>query len=1226
MGYQKIAGIKVTPVGAQGPQGPTQGPRIRSAPFNHAQAAPASGRAFGGWIYGGNLQMGFAESPTTLSLDIALDTQTDGGTLNNASAGIGFDIGSGDLKINHNGTVEGYYKINVGSTEFGPMYLTSYEINASAESKTLKVEFTDYSAILDKIYVGLFKGEGYQKNLAFKLVVNPSLDALCPDCSLTSSQKWHVRGNAQGIIETAAYFINHHYPNGQQLLMQPINRENYANYFTRKMSQAPFAPWTSTNFPINQYAPSATDQSAANINGGTLIIGTEEFNENICADLSNVTYNFSELLHALAKLKLKFTQVNSTNLVGSWSAHISGKLDKNPNYRQSYNGTLREVLNNWCGDFGLNFHITGKTICFTDTSAGVNLGNLPNAMIPMNALGQVFNSDKNNAIGNFSEKFDIRETYAQNIVTADVRPRTVKETKKDIKNVCGFIATHPLDWLYHDGSNFNGHRTMFEQPFTSKRFLNDYALSSNANYFNINPIPPGRSVGISGPGLSSQSFSLTAPTIGAYRHYWYTNRALCVIDTCAALIKYDESLRDIYAGSFLTQHKPVTTTTTIANATSAMTQNIIGNTSRQNAFNSFGFIPLMHIGDNLEDFKESILEKNFSKKAPDGTSQNYILVPDQFQMWIGFYDAEEAREIKEWEKNISEDIGRYGILAKGNLAYFPYLSSDRTDQPSSLAGLTGVSGLEAIKISSVTEPASENYIDYNSDKFPFRDIFKASGNYLNAGNSNFNLTGLYVAQLENEWGSYQNDISLKLKQLATSTNNNCDSFKDASVANTYYDNNTAPGTFSLQDFAPRFIKLDESNLDELEEELSNALHGNQAAQTLLGKIVKVNRETRIANTTAVYSETRCPKLHIMVVPDVACYAGQALPVYPNSNNTPKKNPHCEVSFSFNKKRNLVMFDKLRAFAEEKNKQKIKQIPPNICDISMLDDVCNNGFPLPAPNNPGGPCPRYSNNPTQSQNTIGNPTCKCKSAYTGDFYNFFQYGFRSGLIDSQSCRNINVNIRVHPHAHYYNSSNYTDNRFGGVSAVPVNEDFPPYTQYNTNFDITYPIESRANSIYNYYSGLLTQSVEIQVRSPENINIFGNYWNGTSNVAKIQHINNQIEQDIDAQINPSTKSFFQPVYDMLGNKITGTAGYHDLIKNLSLVSNLKPAHQLNFEIIGDAASINLFRDTLKPANGLSSLSFSLGQDGFRTNVSYASIPAKMPKREAILNKINPRLNKL
>jgi len=321
-----------------------------------------------------------------------------------------------------------------------------------------------------------------------------------------------------------------------------------------------------------------------------------------------------------------------------------------------------------------------------------------------------------------------------------------------------------------------------------------------------------------------------------------------------------------------------------------------------------------------------------------------------------------------------------------------------------------------------------------------------------------------------------------------------------------------------------------------------------------------------------------------------------------------------------------MQNQLREFARKRDEEKKKQIPPNVCDISMIDEICNNGAPRPAPNNPAGPCSNYSNNPLQINSAINSTGCTCKSAYTGDFYDFFRYGFRSGLIDSPSCRNINVGIKVHPHTKLYESNDFVPNSFGGVSAIPINEEFPPYKPLQFNFDITYPIESNAGASYNYYSGLLTHAVEIQSRSPENVNIFGNYWQGTDNVAKIQHINNEIGQDIDAQINPYTKSFFQPVYDMLGNKITGASGYHDLVKSLSLVSNLKPAHELSFEIIGDAGDINSFKNTLKPASGLSSLSFSLGQDGFRTNVSYASIPVKMPKREAILNKINPRLNKL
>ena len=72
-----------------------------------------------------------------------------------------------------------------------------------------------------------------------------------------------------------------------------------------------------------------------------------------------------------------------------------------------------------------------------------------------------------------------------------------------------------------------------------------------------------------------------------------------------------------------------------------------------------------------------------------------------------------------------------------------------------------------------------------------------------------------------------------------------------------------------------------------------------------------------------------------------------------------------------------------------------------------------------------------------------------------------------------------------------------------------------------------------------------------------------------------------------------------------------------------SNTNPNLSLDFEIVGDAADINNFKNLLTPASGLSSFSYSLGQDGYRSNVSFASRPKKLPNREAILNKIKPRL---
>jgi len=1030
------------------------------------------------------------------------------------------------------------------------------------------------------------------------------MDALCPDCSLSGASNWHVTGRISGIIESAAYFINHYNTNGFQLLSAPNNNENYSSYFNRVFNTNS-SQYLSSSWNNDQYQPSAVSTDALNINGGTLIIGTEEFNENLCSDASNISYNFSELLQALGKLKLKFTKVNSSDLASSWANDISGKLDKNPNYRQNYNGNLREVLNNWCGDFGLNFHVTGKTICFVDTSVGVNIDALTGAMIPDRQLGQEFNSDKNFGVGNFSQKYNIQESYAQNIVTADVRPRTVRTINKKIQNPCGFIATHPLDWLTYSSQAFP-HKTIFNQTFDDKRFLNSYNFYNQGN---------------------QDLFRIRRPQVlGAYTHYWYTNRALCVIDTCSALIKYNESLRDIYAGSLVAFNtNNASEQKSLQGLFGVNPLNPLGYTDaylgRQNGFNSFGFVPLMNVdGEDLVDFKESFIEKNFSQKAPDGTSQNYILVPDRFSMWIGFYVNAVEGEIKSWEKSIADNIGKYGILTMGNIPRFPYLTPDRIDQPSFLAGLTGASGVQATKINSTTNPSSKNYNDYNSDDFIFRDIFKASGEYLNSRNPNFNLTGLYVAQLENTWGTYDEEVSLKLKQL----NNNqggCDSFKDSSVVDNDIDESSSPACFRLEDFTPKFIKLEADDLDELEEELSNAIYNNPAAQSLLGKVTLAKKETRIGGSATTYSEARCPKLHVMAIPRVA---------YPNGSSPggTVTNPHLEVLFSFGNRKNKIMLEKLKLFFKQKQDEKRKQFPKNICDTSLLDDVCNNGSPRPYPNNPNVKCSGYSNNPTQANSSISDPSCKCISSYTGDFYDYFEFGFQSGIVDSDCCRNINVNIRVNPYTNFYNSDNYSDNSFGGVSAVPLNEDNPPYNYASTNFDITYPIESTGATGYNYYSGMLTHDVEIQLRSPEKIEIFGNYWTGITNVAKIQHINNPIEQDIEAQINPYSKSFFQPVHDMLGNKITGVSGYHNLVSSLSDVSNISPSHELNFEIVGDASSADLanFRQTLTPAKGLSSLSFSLGQDGFRTNVSYASVPPKPPKREAILNKINPRINKL
>ena len=396
MGYQQIKGIRVQPSNG------TANRHFSSTPWE-------TGYAFGGWIYNTQLDVGYSQGPTTISLDIALDTQTRGRNDTNrlnddgAQAGSSFDIDSGDLNISYQGgSSESYYKIHIGDNVYEPMYLSSYEIDGGSDTKVLRTKFVDYSSILDKIYVGLFKRQGYDKRYIHKLKSSPIIDAQCPDCSTTGVDFWHVTGTVTGNLEMASYSYNH--GGSADLMLKPNPNESYSGHFTRRQSTFPWFPGSSSD--SSTIPAASTTPGMFNINGGTLILGHEEFNETLCGNLAPISYNFSELIFALNRSRVKFSQVNSSNLLSSWMSHVSGKIDKNPNYRQSYNGTLREVLGQWCADFALDFYVTGRTVCFVDSSNGTLdfVKGLSGVMIPKgtNITGLDFNSDTRNAISSYN--------------------------------------------------------------------------------------------------------------------------------------------------------------------------------------------------------------------------------------------------------------------------------------------------------------------------------------------------------------------------------------------------------------------------------------------------------------------------------------------------------------------------------------------------------------------------------------------------------------------------------------------------------------------------------------------------------------------------------------------------------------------------------------------------------------------------------------------------------
>ncbi len=116
------------------------------------------------------------------------------------------------------------------------------------------------------------------------------------------------------------------------------------------------------NLPPNAPDPCAPD--CGEENGGK-----ESFN---CAEeklikILEVDYSFPELQAAVAGV-VKF---------GSFPSAI------NREYRANYTGTLRDVLKNWCQDFGIDFYWSDNAIYFYDLKTGVaiNDGNIENNQI-----------------------------------------------------------------------------------------------------------------------------------------------------------------------------------------------------------------------------------------------------------------------------------------------------------------------------------------------------------------------------------------------------------------------------------------------------------------------------------------------------------------------------------------------------------------------------------------------------------------------------------------------------------------------------------------------------------------------------------------------------------------------------------------------------------------------------------------------------------------------------
>lgn len=282
--------------------------------------------AFGGYIYSLTVQMGYTDGPTKITLNIVNETGTYTAQDKDGNQSTFKDILS-TREVN---------TLKIGDLDPFYLHLVGYEIRTSVGQRILTLQLADTSVLLDKVFVGLINRHVAAKD------TSPHGSSYGATSVLTEVSGLKVRcmkcdGSSDTEIVTP----------GVTLKTGATGNKKYDKIF-REIDVVQSAQ---TLIKGKAYVE-PRDPNHFIKDGGMIILGKEGFVEQEC-DIPEVDYNFTELLSSLAgSSNATNTYIKVANIPNSTNSTLP---DRNTEYRQQYTGTLREVLNAWCSDFGYSF-------------------------------------------------------------------------------------------------------------------------------------------------------------------------------------------------------------------------------------------------------------------------------------------------------------------------------------------------------------------------------------------------------------------------------------------------------------------------------------------------------------------------------------------------------------------------------------------------------------------------------------------------------------------------------------------------------------------------------------------------------------------------------------------------------------------------------------------------------------------------------------------------------
>jgi hypothetical protein len=1085
MAFQALKGVSIIPKGANN--------RYVSQNWQTSQA-------FGGWIFKADCKIGFSDKPTEISMQIVLETNSD---LSNLVPQV-FDISPNDLQCGAGagGTEqESLYDIDFNGVLLSDFVLFSYDMDIQPNQKTLSVVFKDYSIVLDKIYVGLIKRQGTE--FIKSAQASGIIPVVCPDCEFGS---WTGDGAVVRDIDYGSYV--------------GIGGKTYDNLAGTPITNA-LSAW--------QYLYELpTQQPTFDLNGGYIILGMEQMYSDVCSTVPEMKYTFHQLLASL--------RVRGLNFDGAFTGFL---LTGTP-YMQNYVGTLREVLNNWCSDFGLQFYTTGRTFIGLNMVNQIDIERIMSIADPKTTLGAEFDGSSQVALSNYRESHTLENTFKQSVITADVRPRQINNESRDVKNFVSFQPLHPLDFYSPDFSPLfaevlQNHLSTVRHRTTGVQFANDFMATKK-------------------------------------RFSSFTNRYFKDIDISIALTKYDPDMRDIYCANRAIQAN--------IDEGGVFDPNTTSNDNVSDFYANFaalGFIPQIQITNVTA--KEAAIRKLLGGNL----SQNISLNPDFYEVFVGYYQPYLKQEVTSFEGTWAGAMYKYGVLNIGTTDVPPFVHKDFNQWDTPTGGLYGVSGDYLTKLVNTFTPAANFYPIYQDapyyDLMPYHILGFNPNAYTGAslGNIGFDSNQYYVGSLSNEWGTL--DFQYK-QELYDALSPVCEQMFSVSD-NLQKIQRELPQSiqhFNIKDFMPTF----HPNIGEVYNDLKAELDNLSTTATDAIGILAVGTDSRI--------HQECAKLHVCIVPNIETH------------------PNARISFNMNDyydSYNAIMARNLFLQYETQRLELLKQVPPNICKYSPVSVVCNTGLLL------------------SGEAHSGDSKFSCTNI--DDPISILWAGWPSGFASGNNARSLSITVERNPVTSMEQKG--LDGEYYYDEALQA---VPSLIHRIASTKIIYPISNKPNDLFEYI-GLMSSTISRELRTPPFMEIYGSPVSETgNNTSMVKTINNTIDPDVKPILDPNTMRFknYATVYsgNANGTVLQTIQDYHNFISELNSYQSNFPMKSATFNVVGSPNLFGDFINSVTPSSGLTSFTVSIGDNGVETSLSFSNKPPTLPKQEAILNSIGPRLKPL